>query len=62
MTVVLAAHETRNPAGDAVAHQLADALRARLAGRPVSAQDSPKIRPGSSDPSFSGGVRRPELA
>lgn len=35
MTVVLAAHGTRDPAGVAVAHQLANALRARLAGRPV---------------------------
>lgn len=35
MTVVIAAHGTRNPAGVAVALQLVDALRARLPGRPV---------------------------
>jgi sirohydrochlorin ferrochelatase len=46
MTVVLAAHGTRDPAGVAVAHQLANALRARLAGRPVLAQDSRRYDPG----------------
>jgi sirohydrochlorin ferrochelatase len=35
MTVVVAAHGTRDPAGVAVAHQLVDAVRARLSGRPV---------------------------
>ncbi|MGH3785848.1 MAG: sirohydrochlorin chelatase [Pseudonocardiaceae bacterium] len=35
MTVVVAAHGTRDPAGVAVAHQLVDALRARLPGRLV---------------------------
>ena len=35
MTVVVAAHGTRDPAGVAVAHQLVDAMRARLPGRPV---------------------------
>ena len=34
-TIVVAAHGTRDPAGVAVAHQLADALRARLPGSPV---------------------------
>ncbi len=34
--VVVAAHGTRDPAGVAVAHQLIDALRARLPGRSVS--------------------------
>lgn len=35
MTVVVAVHGTRDPAGVAVAHQLVDALRTRLSGRPV---------------------------
>lgn len=35
MTVVLAAHGTRDPAGVAVARRLADMLRDRMAGRPV---------------------------
>jgi sirohydrochlorin ferrochelatase len=35
MTVVVAAHGTRDPAGVAVAHQLVDAIRAQLPGRPV---------------------------
>ncbi|MGH3981840.1 MAG: sirohydrochlorin chelatase [Pseudonocardiaceae bacterium] len=35
MTVVVAAHGTRDPAGVAVAQQLVAALRARLPGRPV---------------------------
>ncbi|MGH3768885.1 MAG: sirohydrochlorin chelatase [Pseudonocardiaceae bacterium] len=35
MTVVVVAHGTRDPAGVAVAHQLVDAARARLSGRPV---------------------------
>lgn len=34
-TIVVAAHGTRDPAGVAVAHQLADALRARLPGSSV---------------------------
>lgn len=36
MTVVVAAHGTRDPHGVVVAHQLIDALRDRLPGRPVS--------------------------
>lgn len=36
MTVVVAAHGTRDPAGVAVVHQLVDAARARLSGRPVT--------------------------
>lgn len=36
MTVVVVAHGTRDPAGVAVAHQLIDAMRARLSGRPVA--------------------------
>jgi sirohydrochlorin ferrochelatase len=35
-SVVVAAHGTRDPAGVVVAHQLVDALRARLPDRPVS--------------------------
>jgi sirohydrochlorin ferrochelatase len=35
VTVVLAAHGTRDPAGVAVARRLADVLRIRMAGRPV---------------------------
>ncbi len=35
MTVVVVAHGTWDPAGVAVAHQLVDALRARLSGRPA---------------------------
>ncbi len=35
MTVVVAAHGTRDPAGVVVAHELVTALRARLPGRPV---------------------------
>lgn len=34
-TIVVAAHGTRNAAGVAVAHQLADSLRAQLPGSPV---------------------------
>ena len=35
-SVVVAAHGTRDPAGVVVAHQLVEALRARLPDRPVS--------------------------
>lgn len=46
MTVVVAAHGTRDPAGVAVARQLVDALRARLPGRPVLLAFADVLGPG----------------